>query len=62
VPGYLHNRRIGDSLAALKLQAGPDNIGANLIRCYEEMIRLEVVDAKEMNLVKAWVDDVSELS
>jgi hypothetical protein len=57
VPGYLHNRTIGDRLQALKLEAGAENMGENLIRCYEELIRLTVVGAEEMALVKAWVED-----
>ena len=62
VPGYLHNRAIGDRLQALKLTAGPENIAENLIRCYEELVSLAVVDAKEMPLVKAWAQDIAELS
>jgi hypothetical protein len=37
-------------------------MGENLIRCYEELIRLTVVDAKEMALVKAWALDLAELA
>ena len=58
VPGYLNNREIGTQLDALKLEAGPENLGANLIRCYEELVRLELVGGKEMDLVKAWVMDL----
>jgi hypothetical protein len=61
VPGYLHNRTIGDRLQALKLTAGPENIADNLLRCYEELVRLAVVDAKELPLVKAWAQDIAEL-
>ena len=62
VPGYVHNRAIGDRLQALKLTAGTENIAENLIRCYEELVSLAVVDAKEMPLVKAWAQDIAELS
>ena len=62
VPGYLHNRAIGERLEALKLKAGPEHIGDNLIRCYEELVRLTVVGADEMPLVKAWVQDLAELN
>jgi hypothetical protein len=61
VPGYLNNRKIGAQLDALKLEAGADNIGANLIRCYEELVRLELVGAQEMDLVKAWAQDIERL-
>jgi len=61
VPGYLNNRNIAIRLEALKLAAGPENIGDNLILCYEEMVGLNVIDAKEMPLVKAWVQDLAEI-
>ena len=59
VPGYLHNRAIGERLAGLKLEAGQEKIGENLIRCYEELVRLTVIDAQEMPLVQAWVEDLA---
>jgi protein required for attachment to host cells len=58
ISGYLNNRKIGTQLDALMLEAGPENLGANLIRCYEELVRLELVGGKEMDLVKAWVMDL----
>jgi hypothetical protein len=61
VSGYLNNRTIATQLAALKLQAGPENIGENLIRCYAEMARLDLIPEKEMPLVKAWVHDLPAL-
>jgi hypothetical protein len=62
VSGYLNNRRIAERLGALKLAPGTGNLGDNLILCYEEMVRLELIPAKEMPLVKAWVADLAELS
>ncbi|MGA3125897.1 MAG: STELLO glycosyltransferase family protein [Candidatus Korobacteraceae bacterium] len=60
IPGYLHNREIGERLERLKLAAGADNIGENLIRCYEELVRLGVVGAEEIALLKAWEKDIAE--
>lgn len=62
VPGYLNNRTIGSRLAELKLQAGSENIGENLIRCYEEMVHLELIPSKEMALVRAWMRDLEDIS
>jgi hypothetical protein len=62
VPGYLHNRTIGEKLASLKLKTGTGNIGENLIRCYEELVRLTVVGDQEMALVKAWAEDTAALA
>jgi hypothetical protein len=61
VPGYLNNRAIGTRLEALALKAGPENIGDNLIRCYEEMVRLDLIPSKEIALVRAWVQDLESL-
>ena len=57
-----NNRRIAERLGALKLAPGTGNLGDNLILCYEEMVRLELIPAKEMHLVQAWVSDLAELS
>jgi len=59
IPGYLNNRAIGDCLQHLKLSAGPENIGDNLIRCYEALVQLGVVGAEEIPLVKAWNQDTA---
>jgi hypothetical protein len=61
VPGYLHNRKIGERLERLKLAAGLENIGENLIRCYEELVRLAVVGPEEIALVKAWGEDLAAM-
>ncbi len=62
VPGYLNNRKIGAQLDALKLEAGPEAVGENLIRCYQEMAKLDLVPEKEIALVRAWVRDLESLS
>lgn len=62
VPGYLNNRAMGARLAALPLRAGLEHLGDNLIQCYEELVRMELVPAKEIALVEAWVQDVAQLS
>jgi STELLO glycosyltransferases len=61
VPGYLNNRKMCDRLGALSLKPGVENIGPNLILCYQEMVRLELVPEKELAVVNAWVADVSAL-
>ena len=61
VSGYLNNRRIGERLDALKLAPGTDKLGENLILCYEELVRMELIPAKEIALVQAWVADLAEL-
>ncbi len=61
VPGYLHNRRIGDTLAELTLEPGTAALGDNLQRCYEALVRLELVGAEELPLLDAWLSDLAGL-
>lgn len=62
VPGYLHNRRIGEVLDSVTMRPGLENIGENLLRCYEAMIRNNWIDARELALIEAWNSDVKDLS
>ncbi len=58
VPGYLNNERIRLALQDLTLTPGQGAIAGNLIRCYEALIRLEVIGPEEAPLLHAWLDDV----
>lgn len=57
VPGYLNNARIADVLDATVLRAGTEHLGQNLLVCYEQLVRLEVVDGAELALLEAWIAD-----
>lgn len=61
VPGYLYNERIRRTLEALTLQLGEENIGANLHRCYEALVSIDIVPANEMPLVEAWLADIDSI-
>lgn len=58
VPGYLHNKEIGDELGGLQVQAGVERLGENLLICYEQLVRMELIDAKELDLINAWSADL----
>ncbi len=58
VPGYLQNRRIADVLDALSLSSAPADTGANLLRCYEALVRAEIFSQKETDLVQVWLTDL----
>jgi hypothetical protein len=58
IPGYLRNADICEALLRLKLRAGIEHLSDNLNVCYEELVRMSVVDAKELKLLGAWIDDV----
>lgn len=61
VPGYLNNRKMSEALDQLDLKRGIDQLGANLLLCYEELIAKEWVGEKELGLVTAWTADIAQL-
>ena len=61
IPGYLRNREICNALENLSLRAGTEYISENLRTCYEMLVRMGVHDAKELNLLTAWIDDVDDV-
>lgn len=62
VPGYLNNAQIYKSLKDLELQNGIDHLAINMIRCYEKLIDLKLVSYTEIDLLKAWLKDIINLS
>lgn len=58
VPGYLNNARIAAELDALAIRPGTDALGENLRICYERLVQLELIGAKEMPLLEAWLEDL----
>ncbi len=60
VPGYLHNREIGELLSALSLGKGEGMLDG-LKSCYDRLTASEIVGKQEMELVQAWADDMSQL-
>jgi hypothetical protein len=63
VPGYLHNNKIRLLLEQLSLKSGVEYIGENMLMCYEELVRNNIIsDKKELTLVEAWLNDIKALS
>ena len=58
IPGYCNNKLIMERLQLLKLKEGPENIPENLLACYSELIKMELVGGEEIALVKAWIKDI----
>lgn len=61
IPGYLHNQRIGDALSALSLKSGKSHLGENLVKCYEALVSLALIEKAELPLVRAWLEDLDRL-
>lgn len=61
VPGYLHNKEIGDALGKLKLYSGIDRLGENLLVCYEQLVVMKLIDRRELELIEAWNQGLAAL-
>jgi hypothetical protein len=62
VPGYLYNEGIATALDATKLSSSPGSIFANLRKCYETLINMDLVSHEELTLLEAWSDDLRRIS
>jgi hypothetical protein len=58
IEGYVYNEKIIADLMALSLEPGPENISANLRKCYEMMVKYEYFPAEELKLLNAWLEDL----
>ena len=61
IPGYLNNGRIRDALESAKLESSVERIGDNLRICYDRLVSIGVVDAKELKLLEAWLSDLARI-
>jgi len=59
--GYDRNLQICESLKALKLKPGVENIPENMHLCYQQLIDLGVVGMAEMDLLRCWLKDVQKI-
>ncbi len=62
VPGYLKNREIANQLEALTLQPGAGAVTNNLTACYEALIAQGHLPSDELELVRAWLEDLKSVN
>ncbi len=61
IPGYLENEKICQALESVPLRSGTEHLAANLLQCYECLVRLNAVEPKELSLLEAWNSDLQSL-
>ena len=61
VPGYLNNAKIARALDALSLPLGTEVLGSNMKVCYQKLIEMGLIQSEEMNLLEAWLSDLTRL-
>lgn len=62
LPGYLNNRRICEAFAQLQLPSGVAHLTENLRACYEQLVRMDLLDSRELTLIDAWIEDLGKTS
>jgi hypothetical protein len=58
--GYMRNDEIRRILEPCNLRHGASHLKDNLFRCYEALVRADVIRTEELALVGAWLEDCPE--
>jgi STELLO glycosyltransferases len=61
IVGYLRNDEIRRILESCDLRFGKSHLKDNLLRCYEALVRADVILTEELALVGAWLEDCPEI-
>jgi hypothetical protein len=61
VPGYLRNTKIVQTLEGVRLISGTENMGDNVLKCYEALVKAGICPPAELLLVEAWLFALNEL-
>jgi len=61
ISGYTQNEKLTGILENSKLHSGKDNVLRNLVICYEDLVKNDILPQKEMDLVKAWAKDIENI-
>jgi hypothetical protein len=59
ISGYRHNESIATHLEACDLNK--DDMGRNLVLCYEKLIKKKIIGKNELGLVNGWVKEIEQL-
>jgi hypothetical protein len=62
IPGYLHNAAIAEVLERVPVRPGPGQLGESLLACYEALVSASILEAREIPLVEAWLEDLKNHS
>lgn len=60
ISGYLNNGRIGQVLESLTLSANRYSMTDNLFQCYEALVSSGFIDARELGLLRLWIEDLTQ--
>ncbi|HVQ38438.1 MAG TPA: STELLO glycosyltransferase family protein [Pyrinomonadaceae bacterium] len=58
LPGYLNNSKICEAFSQLQLPSGAAHLSDNVRSCYEQLVRMDLIDSRELTLIDAWIADL----
>jgi len=61
IPGYLNNLRLCAALERLPLSPNDGDMANNLRSCYQTLVSMRLIDQRELALVDAWQEDISDV-
>lgn len=61
VSGYLQNEKLTKVLEDSNLMPGEGNVLRNLVVCYEDLVKNNILPEKELDLVNAWAKDIDNI-
>ncbi len=61
VSGYLNNASLVNTLKKVELRPGEYNVTNNLIKCYDSLVKENILHQKELMLLNAWVADLNAI-
>ena len=62
IPMYKNTKKIIDILFSIKLEKGKNNMINNLVVCYKELIKNNILNKKEIIYLKHWIKDIKQLN
>ncbi|MFC2115738.1 STELLO glycosyltransferase family protein [Bacteroidota bacterium] len=61
VPGYLNNAKIASTLELVNLSDRQEDIFGNLFKCYQALIKMNLVGKEEIDILQQWIHDLQKI-
>ncbi len=58
IPMFENDKIIYEALSNLSLKKGIENYANNMLKCYQKLIELKIINKKEISFLEAWLYDI----
>ena len=55
---FENDKIIYEALSNLSLKKGIENYANNMLKCYQKLIELKIINKKEISFLEAWLYDI----